>query len=335
MPVRRGLSLSNGEIKECLRELRKWNLFFPAFTRAYAPQLLETSWGLVLGAEKWTVLEQLFAAHLEAGDAAGARGCLGLLEGRFRGSRRVALLHGLLAEAEGRGGQAEALYADLLGSDGTDEGALKREVALHKAANQPALAIEALTRYLGSFMADVEAWKELASLYLGACRFRQAAFCLEEVLLCQPENFHFFTLYADALFSQGSAASLLLARDYYLHALNVARGQQNLRAALGLLFSCRALDAALAKAPAKTSALSSRADNQALLLTASHMAHAVYLQHQPSYLVDSPSALHLSKTRPSAFQDLETSLESPIASVTSSSSKTNSHTPVRKSKVSK
>lgn len=47
-------------------------------------------------------------------------------------------------------------------------------------------AIDALVSFLESSPTDVEAWSELAELYVSQSFFRQAVFCLEEVLLITP-----------------------------------------------------------------------------------------------------------------------------------------------------
>src|SRR3989338_2131250 len=215
IPIQRNLTLTNNQIKACLRELRQWGLFQPLLTAHYAPQVLETSWWLTLRSEKWSIIEQLCVALIDLRDFEKAQFYLIQLQNRFPGSQRVSLLKGLLLESQTDANQIEAHYAKLLDSDETDEGALKREISIHKSAGNIPLAIESLTGYLSAFMADTEAWKELASLYISIQRFRQAAFCLEELILASPENFHYCNLYADTLFSQGTTSSLILARDYY------------------------------------------------------------------------------------------------------------------------
>ena len=351
IPLSKSFQLTNDDIRTCLREFRQWGLSNALFTQHYAPQLLDTAWWLFLSAERWSVVEQLYLALLGGRrlDAAEAR--LAQLERQFPSSGRVALLRGLLWEARGEQGRAERAYADLLEEDATHEGALKREIALHKQTGNAALCADALCRYLAAFMGDLEAWKELAAQYLALCRYRQAAFCVEELLLAHPENFHYCSSYADALFSQGGAAELAQARDYYLHALRLNDSRHNLRAVLGLLFACRAIDELLLKREAKSrkgkgpvkatgaanggnsgaAALPSREENFQLYLKMSLRAHQLYLTHQPGYLVSaefSAKAGYLSSTPPSnesisfSSSSLSSSSSSSSSSIISTTSTT-------------
>ena len=52
--------------------------------------------------------------------------------------------------------------------------------------SRPSDAIDALIELLESSPTDIEAWAELADLYLSQGLYSQAVFCLEEVLLVAP-----------------------------------------------------------------------------------------------------------------------------------------------------
>ena len=120
IPIQRNLTLTNNQIKACLRELRQWGLFQPLFTAHYAPQVLETSWWLTLRSEKWSIIEQLCVALIDLRDFEKAQVYLSQLQNRFPGSQRVSLLKGLLLESQTDANQIEAHYAKLLDSDETD-----------------------------------------------------------------------------------------------------------------------------------------------------------------------------------------------------------------------
>lgn len=62
----------------------------------------------------------------------------------------------------------------------------KRRISLLRTLSRPSDAINALTELLESSPADIEAWAELADLYLSQGFYSQAIFCLEEVLLVAP-----------------------------------------------------------------------------------------------------------------------------------------------------
>lgn len=63
---------------------------------------------------------------------------------------------------------------------------MKRRVALLRSLSRPADAIAALVELLDASPTDIEAWTELADLYLTQKMIPQAVFCLEEVLLVAP-----------------------------------------------------------------------------------------------------------------------------------------------------
>ncbi|VDM00041.1 unnamed protein product [Schistocephalus solidus] len=62
--------------------------------------------------------------------------------------------------------------------------ARKRFIAILKAQGQIKEAVDELN----NFMADTEAWGELADLYLQQGDFKHAAFCVEEMMLASPHN---------------------------------------------------------------------------------------------------------------------------------------------------
>lgn len=62
----------------------------------------------------------------------------------------------------------------------------KRRVALLKSLGKTTDAIDALVQLLESSPTDIEAWTELADLYISHSLFSQAIYCLEEVLLVTP-----------------------------------------------------------------------------------------------------------------------------------------------------
>jgi tetratricopeptide (TPR) repeat protein len=74
---------------------------------------------------------------------------------------------------------------------------MKRKVAIAKAENNIEEAIKQLNQYLTVYMADVEAYAELADLYLSLQDYKKAAFCVEELILNNPHNYLYHLKYAD------------------------------------------------------------------------------------------------------------------------------------------
>ena len=65
------------------------------------------------------------------------------------------------------------------------------------------------------------------------CSLREAAYCYEELLLSEPENFRFYTSVAEIYYTLGGKDNFLLARKYYSHSLLLNK-DQNLRSLYGL-----------------------------------------------------------------------------------------------------
>ena len=63
---------------------------------------------------------------------------------------------------------------------------MKRRIALLRTLGRTNDAIDALVELLDASPTDIEAWSELADLYLSQGLFPQAEYCLEEVLLVAP-----------------------------------------------------------------------------------------------------------------------------------------------------
>ncbi len=63
---------------------------------------------------------------------------------------------------------------------------MKRRIALLQTLQRTSEAVDALVELLDASPTDIEAWAELAELYLSSGLFSQAEYCLEEVLLVAP-----------------------------------------------------------------------------------------------------------------------------------------------------
>ena len=67
--------------------------------------------------------------------------------------------------------------------------AMKRLVCVHKARGKVTEAIAELTKILETFQNDPECWKELVNLYMSLGDMKQAVYCQEEVVMCDPRNY--------------------------------------------------------------------------------------------------------------------------------------------------
>lgn len=105
----------------------------------------------------------------------------------------------------------------------------------------------------------MEAWYELADVYLSKQNYEKAQFCYEEILSNQPNNYLVNLKYAEILFSIASGESLdtlILARKYFSHALTLMDAEKqnkNSRALWGLLQTCKAIESISKKEDTKNS----------------------------------------------------------------------------------
>merc|ERR1739848_403704 len=118
-----------------------------------------------------------------------------------KGSFRVLLMKGMLFEAEKKYDKALQLYRGALAVDQTNVEIVYRTVCLFRQTKRNSEAIELLNSYLSICCADVEAWKELALIYIEQLSFDKAKFCIEEMLLLQPNDANVMQMYAELLYT--------------------------------------------------------------------------------------------------------------------------------------
>lgn len=213
------------------------------------------------GDSLWAIYEQLVVAALDCGDPQTAKDSVLKLRKRFPDSRRVRRLICLYHEFSGKWDLAEKLYNDLVERDAADSVSRKRQICILRArpvssttdssdtsasfkgeakyASNSSIITE-LVKYLELFQNDQDAWGLLCDLYLIEGSHEQAAFCMEELVLCNPYNSVFFLKFGEILYSQASQKLLYLqqsgrsekknselvevlqnSRAYYAHALRL------------------------------------------------------------------------------------------------------------------
>ncbi|KAG7021145.1 ER membrane protein complex subunit 2 [Cucurbita argyrosperma subsp. argyrosperma] len=193
-----------------------------------------------LGHEEWTLYEQVAIAALDCQAIDVAKDCIKVLQKKFPQSKRVGRLEAMLLEAKGLWSEAEKAYASLLEENPFDQVVQKRRVALAKAQGNTAGAIERLNKYLETFMADHDAWRELAELYISLKMYKQAVFCYEELILSQPTVPLHHLAYADVLYTLGGLENLQTAKKYYASTIDLTGGK-NTRALFGICLCTSAI----------------------------------------------------------------------------------------------
>ncbi|XP_047941592.1 ER membrane protein complex subunit 2-like [Salvia hispanica] len=193
-----------------------------------------------LGPEEWTLYEQVAIAAMDCQRLDVAKEYIKILQGKFRESKRVGRLEAILLEAKGLWAEAEKAYSSLLEENQFDQVIHKRRVAMAKAQGNLSGAIEWLNKYLEIFMADHDAWRELAEIYVSLQMYKQAAFCYEELLLSHPTIPLYHLSYADVLYTLGGVENLHAAKKYYAATIDLTGGKNN-RALFGICLCASAL----------------------------------------------------------------------------------------------
>uniref|UniRef100_A0A7N0U7Z5 ER membrane protein complex subunit 2 n=1 Tax=Kalanchoe fedtschenkoi TaxID=63787 RepID=A0A7N0U7Z5_KALFE len=198
-----------------------------------------------LGPDEWTLYEQVAVAAMDCQCLDVAKECVKALQQKFPGSKRVGRLEAMLLEAKGAWVEAEKAYSSLLEDNPFDQVVQKRRIAMEKARGNISVAIDYLNKYLEIFMADHDAWRELAEIYISLQMYKQAAFCYEELILAQPTIPLYHLAYADVLYTLGGLENIQAAKKYYASTIDLTGGK-NTRAIYGICL-CRSAIANLSK----------------------------------------------------------------------------------------
>ncbi|XP_059312220.1 uncharacterized protein LOC132063607 [Lycium ferocissimum] len=193
-----------------------------------------------LGHQEWTLYEQVAVAAMDCQSIDVAKDCIKVLQKKFPGSKRVGRLEAMLLEARGLWSEAESAYSSLLEENPFDQVVHKRRAAMAKAQGNTSAAIDWLNKYLDLFMADHEAWRELAEIYVSLQMYKQAAFCYEELILSQPTVPLYHLAYADVLYTLGGLENLQTAKKYYASTIDLTGGKST-RALFGVCLCTSAI----------------------------------------------------------------------------------------------
>lgn len=194
--------------------------------------------------DSWRARELLVKALLDQGDLARAGELVKELEAKFGlQSQRVAVLRGMVLEAQGETSRALAVYMDLLQKNRNNSLAAKRVLALKRSMGDS--PVHALNLLLQDNQSDLEVWLELMDVELVRGAFDEAVFCAEEVLLGNPHSHHVLCLYGELLLSASAQQNALEARQYFSQALVIH--PHSARSAWGLLVASSESSDELAK----------------------------------------------------------------------------------------
>ncbi|KAH9034980.1 TPR-like protein [Lactarius pseudohatsudake] len=141
-----------------------------------------------LGDDSWQFLESLALAAVDVGRVDVAEACLKHLSAKFPESPRVQCLEGILKEATEDPEVALAFYQKLLEADPSSLAVWKRQISVLRRLGRTETAVDELSKLVDTFYTDVEAWLELADLYISLYQYTSALQALSHVLLLAPQN---------------------------------------------------------------------------------------------------------------------------------------------------
>ncbi|OII76425.1 hypothetical protein cand_001930 [Cryptosporidium andersoni] len=159
--------------------------------------------------------------------------CLEELKKKFEHTSRFEKLIAMQLESQGKYQEAMNIYKNILCQDPEDLTIRKRIISIFKAKGQIQKVNSLIQDHLSEYITDSEAWKDAAFIALNEGKdLRRALYCLQEVLLHDPQNVPIINTIAELYIGINDP---LLSRKYFSLALNI--DENNIRALWGIL-SC-------------------------------------------------------------------------------------------------
>jgi len=226
------------EYQEWLDINLKLNKFSPIFLFLHLHNFTKL-YSSHLGYQKYFYLEKSFYLALEFHLLDVARGLYQKFRQEFGDEPKIIRMKAQLMETETIDQIDDVIhsYKKLINYNQEDKISIKRYIGLIK----PILMseninkyIEIWNEYLKVYMDDYEAWYELSDIYIISNNFNKAIFCLEEVLLHQPNNFAIYTKIGDMLCSFNNSESAANSIKYYSQSILL---KTTPRAFWGLLYA--------------------------------------------------------------------------------------------------
>jgi tetratricopeptide (TPR) repeat protein len=173
----------------------------------------------ILQIQRFIYLEKLFNYALELKLLDESRRILLEFYQNFGKESKILRMESQLAELDDTQ-RANEFYKKLIISNQEDKVSVKKYIGLLKSSftlshEDLKKLIEMWNEYLKIYMDDYEAWYELSDVYLLSSNYSKAVYCLEEVLLHQPNNFNVYTKLGDILCTLNNSEAAVNAVKYY------------------------------------------------------------------------------------------------------------------------
>ena len=175
-----------------------------------------------IGVEGNFLLKKLFFIHLELKNYKEALNILYKLIKEFGKDRKLLRMYGEQSEIDPKGGEIPMhQYKAMILNDQNDNESLKKYILFMKDTidlnNKQTINdyIELWNQYLEVYMNDPDAYNELSHVYLMVNEYDKAAFCLEELLLHNPNDYKILNKLGDIYTSKNNPEDAKSALKFY------------------------------------------------------------------------------------------------------------------------
>jgi tetratricopeptide (TPR) repeat protein len=189
-----------------------------------------------LGLQKYFYMEKIFYLSVELRLFEVSKRILTRFTSEFGKEPKIIRMEAYFLETHNER-HANMSYKKLIEHNQEDRTSLKKYIAFIKPlynVDNIKKYIEIWNEYLKVYMDDYDGWFELSDVYLMTNNFNKAIFCLEEILLHQPNNFDVYTKIGDILCSLNNSDSANNAVKYYSQSILI---KPTPRAFWGLVYS--------------------------------------------------------------------------------------------------
>jgi tetratricopeptide (TPR) repeat protein len=171
-----------------------------------------------LGGDKFFYIEKLFFYSLELRLFDIAFNLLSILKAEFGDEPKIKRLYANYLENYDNGdnlAKAVNIYKSLIKSNQEDKLTLRNYLSFMKMTYEIKDYIPLLNEYLSVYMDDIDAWYELSDIYIQNNNLNKAVYCLEEIIIHNPNNYRIYTKIGDILASFNNTDSAMNAMKYY------------------------------------------------------------------------------------------------------------------------
>jgi len=175
-----------------------------------------------IGMEENFLYKKLFFIHLELKEYKQSLDILLKLLKDFGREKKLLRMYGEESEIDPKGGDIPMRqYKSMMINDQNDTESIKKYIYFMKLSidlnNKQTINdyIELWNLYLDAYMNDPDAYNELAQIYLMVNEYDKAVFCLEELLLHNPNDYKVLNKIGDIYCSKNNAADAKVAIKYY------------------------------------------------------------------------------------------------------------------------